>query len=376
MKANTLYRMDASGMLEEMKKRPELPKGTIIKAYGPGMEESTWATTGNGPDIVKLSLNYADSYFSDPFSKLDGYARPVSEKFGIGFYYDLEAPRATDEGIRAAIARGNDFLAEREAEKRKAEAEHTAALEYVRKRYGKIFTEKPSGTYTDAAHVAKNIRTDLRMNFPGCKFSVRKESYDCIRIEWTDGPTSEALEKVAGKHKRISEYDPYNPDLPDYRDTAFTEVFGGVDFIYYGREYTPERVQAYESEILAMCPGLANDVHERDVYDLPGFTDVVRKYGNALSGRAWYNATAFARAILSGLDLSGETEKADKPNGSTAGISIVDYSEKAIAIVGETKAIRERLKDLGGKFNSRLTCGAGWIFSKKKENEVKLALGL
>ena len=53
---------------------------------------------------------------------------------------------------------------------------------------------------------------------------------------------------------------------------------------------------------------------------------------------------------------------------------LVDYSEKAIAIFGDTKAISQQLKELGGKFNRRLTKDgekqAGWIFSKKKEDAV------
>lgn len=34
------------------------------------------------------------------------------------------------------------------------------------------------------------------------------------------------------------------------------------------------------------------------------------------------------------------------------------------------------LKELGGKWNSRLTCGAGWIFSKSKEAALKAALAI
>lgn len=60
----------------------------------------------------------------------------------------------------------------------------------------------------------------------------------------------------------------------------------------------------------------------------------------------------------------------------TSDIQIVDYSEKAIAIIGDTKPIKDTLKELGGKWNSRLTCGAGWIFSKSKETALKAALAI
>lgn len=53
---------------------------------------------------------------------------------------------------------------------------------------------------------------------------------------------------------------------------------------------------------------------------------------------------------------------------------VIDYSEKAIAVVGDTRDIKDKLKALGGRFNPRLSCGAGWIFSKKQQAEVEKLL--
>ncbi len=55
---------------------------------------------------------------------------------------------------------------------------------------------------------------------------------------------------------------------------------------------------------------------------------------------------------------------------------IIDYSEKAIALIGDTKPIADKLKELGGRFNPRLSCGAGWIFSKRKETELRNLLNI
>lgn len=52
-------------------------------------------------------------------------------------------------------------------------------------------------------------------------------------------------------------------------------------------------------------------------------------------------------------------------------LQIVNYSEKSIAVIGDTKEYKEQLKQLGGSFNTRLSCGAGWIFSAKKRAEVE-----
>lgn len=56
-------------------------------------------------------------------------------------------------------------------------------------------------------------------------------------------------------------------------------------------------------------------------------------------------------------------------------LRFIDYSEKAFAIIGETKEIKDQLKKLGGRFNPRLKCGAGWIFPKCKGKEIATALG-
>lgn len=52
-------------------------------------------------------------------------------------------------------------------------------------------------------------------------------------------------------------------------------------------------------------------------------------------------------------------------------LQIVNYSEKAVALVGDTKAVKEQLKEIGGRFNMKLTCGPGWIFSAKKRPEIE-----
>lgn len=316
-----IYTIGANGMTR-LSKRPELPKGTIIYSFGYGMSRDKWATTGNGNEIVKLSTNDEESYFSRPIQKLDEYARPISEKFGIGFYYDINAPRATDEEIAQAIERANSFIKEREEEKKRAEEESERAREEVLKKYGAIY-DRPNGKYhTDAVLVAKHIRQDLASAFPGQKFSVRKRDYSYINIEWKDGPTREEVEQIAGKHERNCTRDKWNDDLWDYEDTAFTSVFGGVDGIFYYRNTAPEN-------------------EEISLYKKP------------------------------------EPKQSEPVKATTAeGIQLINYSEKAIAVIGDTRAIKETLKAIGGRFNAHLTCGAGWIFSKSKEDALKAALNI
>lgn len=57
-------------------------------------------------------------------------------------------------------------------------------------------------------------------------------------------------------------------------------------------------------------------------------------------------------------------------DSDTPAVKIVEYSAKAFAVIGDTKPIKDDLKKLGGRFNKRLMCGAGWIFSNSKRPAV------
>jgi hypothetical protein len=56
------------------------------------------------------------------------------------------------------------------------------------------------------------------------------------------------------------------------------------------------------------------------------------------------------------------------------GIQIVKYTEKSVAAIGETKSFKDAIKEVGGKWNSKLKCGPGWILSAKKLEALKTAL--
>lgn len=73
-----------------------------------------------------------------------------------------------------------------------------------------------------------------------------------------------------------------------------------------------------------------------------------------------------------------EAIKLNKRTIAKLGLQYVDYSEKAFAIVGDTKPIKDELKALKGRFNSRLSVNgeqvAGWVFAKRNAEPVKKSL--
>lgn len=56
-------------------------------------------------------------------------------------------------------------------------------------------------------------------------------------------------------------------------------------------------------------------------------------------------------------------------------LQLINYSDKAVALVGDTREIKDELKRIGGRFNAKLSCGAGWIFSNAKRAELEALVG-
>ena len=55
-------------------------------------------------------------------------------------------------------------------------------------------------------------------------------------------------------------------------------------------------------------------------------------------------------------------------------LKLIDYSDKCIAVVGDTAAIKDQLKDIGGRFNPSLKIDgrrmAGWVFSRRRADQL------
>lgn len=61
--------------------------------------------------------------------------------------------------------------------------------------------------YETAAETAKKIRSKLKAEFPGVKFSVKSETYamgSAVRVSWTDGPEREVVHAVTRKFESSS----------------------------------------------------------------------------------------------------------------------------------------------------------------------------
>lgn len=56
-------------------------------------------------------------------------------------------------------------------------------------------------------------------------------------------------------------------------------------------------------------------------------------------------------------------------------MELSQYSDYSIAVMGDTKPHKDKLKELGGKYNGKLKTGPGWIFPKKSQDSIVAAFG-
>jgi hypothetical protein len=235
-------------------------------------------------------------------------------------------------------------------------------------------------TLTGSALCAAAVREELKKAFEYCKFSVTSDNFangNAVRISWTNGPTEAQIDEITSKYQ----YGHFNGMDDIYEFSNNIEGLPQAKFVSTSRTVSEDLISRLEIDFKNFYDNAdAND------YDHWSIKNVVRRmlYKNEIVNAD--NIKGFKVIKDSGsledcygfLLVNEQTEATQtniKPIESNANeVNIIDYSEKAIAVIGDTKPIKDLLKSLGGSFNPRLSCGCGWIFSKKKLEEVQTAL--
>ena len=108
-------------------------------------------------------------------------------------------------------------------------------------------------------------------------------------------------------------------------------------------------------------------ISKERIYDLEKF---IERYAHTAGDEA--------NICLKAPQRETEAQPTTSADLSTLNLEIVEYSEKAIAVFGDTKPIKDVLKGLNGLFRANLTYNgerrAGWIYSRKQEQKVREAL--
>lgn len=198
--------------------------------------------------------------------------------------------------------------------------------------------------------IAAKVRAFAKKNFPGFKFSVRSEwsmYTDSMYIELKSGP---CVPFVAGSRSAERGYMSTMSTVKGWENELTPEMFKVLD-----------AVTTYANSFRYDDSDGMQDYYDTNFYLKIKVSDEYK--------------VIEPKAKKSSVKPEKVEEAKEVEAVTVEDLEMVDYSEKAIAVFGDTKAIKEQLKELGGRFNPALNYNgekrAGWIFSKKKADEVR-----
>ena len=229
--------------------------------------------------------------------------------------------------------------------------------------------EKNKGHKSSHAHAAAQIREKLKKAFPSIKFSVTSDSYsggDAVRVDWTDGPTTGQVEAITGAYQ----YGSFDGMTDSYNNTNSRDDIPQVKYVTESRTMS-DLIRDFITNQLSKIYGEKLDRYDLDrmVYQCFAASDIPLNV-NAKGVELVNND--YKLMFEQPAEVAIKEERPAPPQLKEGqSIAVIKYSDKAIAVTGEgTRAIKDQLKALGGKFNFRLSCGAGWIFPATKQEQV------
>lgn len=198
--------------------------------------------------------------------------------------------------------------------------------------------------------IAAKVRSYAKKNFPDFKFSVRSEwsmYTDSMYIELKEGT---CIPFVEGSRSAERGYMSTMNNVKGWEDELTPEMFKVLDAVTsYAGSFRYDDSDGIQ-----------------DYFDTNFYLKI--KVGDEYK-------VIEPKAKKSSVKPEKVEEAKEMEAVTVEGIDVVDYSEKAVAVFGDTKAIKEQLKELGGRFNPSLNYNgekrAGWIFSKKQADKVK-----
>jgi hypothetical protein len=256
--------------------------------------------------------------------------RPLSQKFGIGYYFDDENPRFMD-AFEVVILKGE---AERNRQEKEDEQckrqEHNKELRTIgRERLQTLIPENAKAVIIAELH---EDDSDNMTDYYG---------YHTKRTVIL-GFSTHTRDLFSEMRKYAANFDKTAYLTTENKDYEHREKYSMGDGYYLGKSkysgwtVSKERIcdRGKFIERFALVAGNESNIH---------------------------------------VKVQAEADRAKE--AVTGDFIIVDYSEKALAVFGDTRPVKDQLKALGGRFNPKLTHNekkqAGWIFSKVKEQEVR-----
>lgn len=206
--------------------------------------------------------------------------------------------------------------------------------------------------------ISARVRAYAKERYKDYKFSVRTEYYS--------GGSSIYIKLVSGP-------------VPAFKEDAPRPYVSTMSNISENFGLTSE-VFAVVSDVVAYCNSFNYDDSDSmtDYFDTNFYLHInVGEYGKPYEVKQPKAKKVADKTARRAERIEGEAVESVAPSCAdpeSVAVLVVEYSDKAIAVIGDTAPIKEDLKALGGRFNARLTVEgqkvAGWIFSKSKESAV------
>lgn len=291
-------------------------RGLRVVFFGAGMMETRYIITAVQGENIKMVRIFSHDFRS--LEDIDGYLggewdddrsrrelnkydhiRPLSQKFGIGYYWDdvenktynekeiSEAERIADNFDRWA----DNWKANKEEEERRAQeeadreeaaiiAQWSSILEQLPEEYKRPEglswydmtheqreEERTAERKSNAARMAafkRNLKAVFNHFWPGvkCSFKISRSIYSNATISWTDGPTIAEVKACEVFNYFLAHYyksDPYADHGDVYRRTDmcnFRQMFGAFncDSIEYNRNLTEQTADKLRQTIADNFP--------------------------------------------------------------------------------------------------------------------------
>lgn len=227
------------------------------------------------------------------------------------------------------------------------------------------------GFYLDM--VIGSGKTPFKVEIP----KSRRASGACsAEFKYKEGPAHQAIKKALGKQ--------YFADVVNYGLVLGSDYIYNDSVFFSANNYSaPKTMRKKMDKLLSV--GIVTKAKYGCIVFV-GYTPEVEK---ALADedrekeeafKAWQEEqhTGKKQETKRESTMEQPAHECNKEAEEIGAFKIVDYSEKAFAVVGDTREIKDILKQHGGRFNPSLTVDgskcAGWIFSKKNLDAVRLAL--
>ena len=266
--------------------------------------------------------------------------RPLKEKFGIGFYYDSDNPQFMDSFEVAILLQEAQAKAKEEADEKEKERIRVEEIKVIgSKRFAEILPENALGVIVARL---KQDESDSQTDY----FASRTTRTVILGFSTHKRDIFSEMRKHASNFEETAYLAEYNADYEHREKYSMGAGYYLGESKYHG--WIIEKVSMYSRE------------------------GMIKEFA--------YTAGNEDNIRIKKTDDTTPPPPSDKNGTSKANCTVVEYSEKAVAVFGETRAIKDELKAMGGKFNSRLTFNekrlAGWIFSKSQEQRLAYYFGL